>query len=398
MFKERRLTSRRAEFAGFVLIGVLGLAVNEAGVAILIGMARLPIVGRRVSLPNQLCLQFRGPARGSVHGREMTLPGRALLASLVYARLILVLVPFLLAAPVLLGWVAVREEADLFVKEDARRVVGAMTALLVILPFASRLRLASPLSPRASIWALAFVASRSRPRRRPGVRRLRPLARRAHGQLRGRDPAPRPALGDRPPAGGTSLPDSSRSSSAFRPAATAAGLSAGERGPLVALASTGGVPGQSGAGGGLSVLAAYAVGRRLWPERQDLALVSALFVAISSQELAAAMTPYAMTAHMAFNLARLRLHLRGGKAGDAGGFGYRIFATGLHQLVFHLMFAAPFVLQLWLDRRWRVAAAYTLAYAAICLFWLSFACAALVYGRLGHAATGVGGLGTQSWP
>ena len=44
VFKERRLKSRWAEFAGFVVIGVLGLAVNEAGVAILIGVARLPIV------------------------------------------------------------------------------------------------------------------------------------------------------------------------------------------------------------------------------------------------------------------------------------------------------------------------------------------------------------------
>lgn len=44
VFKERRLKSRWAEFAGFVVIGLLGLAVNEAGVAILIGMVRLPIV------------------------------------------------------------------------------------------------------------------------------------------------------------------------------------------------------------------------------------------------------------------------------------------------------------------------------------------------------------------
>lgn len=44
VFKERRLKSRWAEFVGFVIIGALGLAVNEAGVAVLIGMARLPIV------------------------------------------------------------------------------------------------------------------------------------------------------------------------------------------------------------------------------------------------------------------------------------------------------------------------------------------------------------------
>jgi putative flippase GtrA len=44
VFRERRLKSRWAEFVGFVVIGLAGLAVNEAGVAILIGMARLPLV------------------------------------------------------------------------------------------------------------------------------------------------------------------------------------------------------------------------------------------------------------------------------------------------------------------------------------------------------------------
>jgi putative flippase GtrA len=42
VFKERRLKSRWAEFVGFVVIGVLGLAVNEAGVAVLVGLAHLP--------------------------------------------------------------------------------------------------------------------------------------------------------------------------------------------------------------------------------------------------------------------------------------------------------------------------------------------------------------------
>ena len=37
VFSQRRLTSRRVEFAGFVAIGVAGLAVNEAGVAVLVG-------------------------------------------------------------------------------------------------------------------------------------------------------------------------------------------------------------------------------------------------------------------------------------------------------------------------------------------------------------------------
>jgi len=38
VFKERRLESRWAEFVGFVVIGVAGLAVNEAGVAALVGI------------------------------------------------------------------------------------------------------------------------------------------------------------------------------------------------------------------------------------------------------------------------------------------------------------------------------------------------------------------------
>jgi putative flippase GtrA len=42
VFKERRLTSRRAEFIGFVLIGLAGLAVNEAFVALFIGGIGMP--------------------------------------------------------------------------------------------------------------------------------------------------------------------------------------------------------------------------------------------------------------------------------------------------------------------------------------------------------------------
>ena len=37
VFSQRRLKSRRAEFIGFVAIGLAGLAVNEAGVAMLVG-------------------------------------------------------------------------------------------------------------------------------------------------------------------------------------------------------------------------------------------------------------------------------------------------------------------------------------------------------------------------
>lgn len=328
----------------------------------------------------------------------MTSPGRALFASLVVAWLILALVPFLLAAPTLFGWVAVHEEADLlFVKEDAW-VVGLMTGLLLIVTFVGRLRLAPRLPPRAALWAMAvlvfvvsvagvaavfggFALSRDEDMANFGAEILR------YGQLWA---TVLPGWRDFTPG---LEPEFVRFSSgsefwqpAYLPVNAALRALAGPAAMLVNPTLAAG-----------SVLATYAVGRRLWPERQDLALIAALFIALSSQVLTAAMTPYAMTAHMAFNLVWLWLHLRGGKAGHIGALVIGFLATGLHQLVFHPMFAAPFVLQLWLGRRWRLAALYTLTYAAVCLFWLELSPLALAWrgGSLGHATAGVAGLGAQ---
>ncbi len=41
VFTERRLKSRRAEFIGFVLIGIAGLGVNEAFIALFVGVLGL---------------------------------------------------------------------------------------------------------------------------------------------------------------------------------------------------------------------------------------------------------------------------------------------------------------------------------------------------------------------
>jgi hypothetical protein len=146
----------------------------------------------------------------------------------------------------------------------------------------------------------------------------------------------------------------------------------------------------------ISMIALFAVARRLWPDRPGLALAPVILLASSSQLLVTAMTSYAMTAHLAFNLVWLWLHLRGGRAGHAGALIVGFLATGLHQLVFHPLFAAPFVLQLWLDRRWATASLYTLTYGAICLFWLEFPSLTLAaVGGAVSAAAGVGGVGGQ---
>jgi hypothetical protein len=124
--------------------------------------------------------------------------------------------------------------------------------------------------------------------------------------------------------------------------------------------------------GAASVVGVYGVARRLWPARPAMALGAAALLASSSQLLVTSMTGYAMPAHLAFDLAWLWLFLRGGRLGHGGAIVVGFLATGLHQLVFHPLFAAPFVLQLWLDRRWRLASVYTLAYAAICGFWIEY--------------------------
>ena len=123
---------------------------------------------------------------------------------------------------------------------------------------------------------------------------------------------------------------------------------------------------------GFSVVALYRIGQRLWPGEPRIGLIAAGLMGTSAQLILMSMTAYAMSAHLAFNLAWLWLFLRGGRLGHAGALLVGLLATGLHQLVFHPLFAAPFVLQLWLDRRWRLAALYTLGYAAIGLFWTEY--------------------------
>ena len=121
-----------------------------------------------------------------------------------------------------------------------------------------------------------------------------------------------------------------------------------------------------------SVVAVFGVARRLWPDRPSLALIAAGLLASSSQLVVTSMTAYAMPAHLALNLAWLWLFLRGGRIATAATFIVGFLAAGLHQFLFHLLFVAPFVAQLWLDRRWRLAALYTLAYGLIALFWIEY--------------------------
>lgn len=94
-----------------------------------------------------------------------------------------------------------------------------------------------------------------------------------------------------------------------------------------------------------------------------------LVYVLSSQMLINAMTTYAMTAHMALNLIWLAAFLRGRKVGHLVAIATGFLAVGLHQLVFHPVFVAPFLLWRLREGEWRLVGGYAVAYAVIILWW-----------------------------
>lgn len=122
----------------------------------------------------------------------------------------------------------------------------------------------------------------------------------------------------------------------------------------------------------LAVVALHRIGRRLWPDEPLDSLVPVILLVASSQFLVMAMTPYAMTGHLAFNLCWLWFFLRNDRRGDIGAFAIALLATGLHQLLFHPLFAFPFVAGMWLSGQRARAGAYAAGYAAIMAFWICY--------------------------
>jgi hypothetical protein len=122
----------------------------------------------------------------------------------------------------------------------------------------------------------------------------------------------------------------------------------------------------------LSTLALFVIARRCWPQDRSAAVVAALLAASSAQFLTMAMTPYAMTAHLAFNLFWLWGFTRNDRLGDALAIAAGFVATGLHQLVFHPLFVAPFIVHMWFRGERLRASIYAAAYVAIGLFWIFY--------------------------
>lgn len=122
----------------------------------------------------------------------------------------------------------------------------------------------------------------------------------------------------------------------------------------------------------VGAIALWGCARRIWPDSREAAVVALVLYAGSGQVLFNAMTAYAMPAHLTLNLCWLWLFLRRTIWGDAGALTFAFVAVGLHQPVFHPMFAAPILFLLLLERDWRRAAVYFLGYAAIGAFWATW--------------------------
>ncbi len=122
----------------------------------------------------------------------------------------------------------------------------------------------------------------------------------------------------------------------------------------------------------LTVLALYGVARNIWPNEKQNALVAVLLLAASAQFLVMAMTFYAMPAHLALNTIWLWFYSRPDRRRFYLAPIVGVLAIGLHQPIVHALFAAPFLLRLVAQRRWRAATIFGGIYLMGCTGWFAW--------------------------
>jgi hypothetical protein len=124
------------------------------------------------------------------------------------------------------------------------------------------------------------------------------------------------------------------------------------------------------AGGAVLITADLA--RRLMPGRRSAPVVCAILMVTSSQLLLTAMTPYAMSAHLAFNMGWLWLFLHRTRIAQIAAVPIAFLATGLHQFAFFPLFALPFILEAWLAGRREKAAFHLAMIGAGVVAWANY--------------------------
>ncbi|NVE94592.1 hypothetical protein [Altererythrobacter lutimaris] len=114
------------------------------------------------------------------------------------------------------------------------------------------------------------------------------------------------------------------------------------------------------------------IARRVFADNASAQWLVLLGYLLSAQILANGMTTYAMTGHLALNLLWLALFLKDRWWSHALAMLVGVLAMGLHQFVFHPLFAGPFVLWLLMQKKWLHVGAYGLVYLAGVALWMSW--------------------------
>jgi hypothetical protein len=123
----------------------------------------------------------------------------------------------------------------------------------------------------------------------------------------------------------------------------------------------------------LGLVSLWKCARLLWPDEREAAIIAVLLYLGSGQIVFAGMTAFAMPAHLAFNLLWLWFFLLNRRTYDCAALLVAFAATGLHQPLFHPLFAAPILLfTIVRERDWPRVALYGIGYAAICAFWFAW--------------------------
>jgi hypothetical protein len=125
----------------------------------------------------------------------------------------------------------------------------------------------------------------------------------------------------------------------------------------------------------LSIWAIADVSKRIFPDLTEAPLCSALLLLLSPQFLLTAASGFAFSAHLALNLVWLSLFLRGTFWSHVLASVVGFLAIGLHQIVFHPLFAAPFLAALalgWFGKRSALIpylVSYSIALAIWSMWW-----------------------------
>lgn len=144
-------------------------------------------------------------------------------------------------------------------------------------------------------------------------------------------------------------------------------------GAIIALFSVLGVDGLAHAlmAGG-SIILLWRVARDVLPETPEVHRFAIILLASSPQFLVTAMTPYAMTTHLFFNLMWLWLLRRDAKAAQLAALIVGFLAIGIHQLHNFPTFAAPFLLAMMFGGRLRGALVHGAVYGLGVVFWIGW--------------------------